>query len=112
MLPTQRAGMPRRDMRFTKSTVAECHGINGKGDGPRAITLAPRPGNFVSAAVSAKSDKELLRIIADGTPRTAMQGWKTQLSEEDRLNVLAYIRSLVHFQTPSLTPPPPQNRTN
>ena len=86
----------------------ECHGETGRGDGPRAALLAPRPGNLVSAATSTKSDEELLEIITDGAPRTAMRGWKDKLNEEDRLNVLAFIRSLVRFQKPSLTPPPPE----
>ena len=86
----------------------ECHGKRGRGDGPRAPLLAPRPGNLVSAATSTKSDAELLGIITNGAPRTAMRGWKDELTEEDRLNVLAFVRSLVRFQKPSLTPPPPE----
>ena len=86
----------------------ECHGERGRGDGPRAPLLAPRPGNLVSAATSTKSDSELLEIITNGAPRTAMRGWKDELTEDDRLNVLAFIRSLVQFQKPSLTPPPPK----
>ena len=86
----------------------ECHGKRGRGDGPRAPLLAPRPGNLVSAATSTKSDAELLGIITNGAPRTAMRGWKDELNEEDRLNVLAFVRSLVRFQKPSLTPPPPE----
>ena len=86
----------------------ECHGQEGHGDGPRAPMLAPRPGNLVSAATSTKSDGELLEIIANGVPRTAMRAWKETLTEEDRLNVLAFIRSLVRFQEPPLTPPPPE----
>jgi len=75
----------------------ECHGVQGHGDGPRATTLAPRPGNLVSAATSSKTDDELLIIITNGVPRTSMQGWNDRLSPDDRRNVLAYIRALVHF---------------
>ncbi len=75
----------------------ECHGVGGKGDGPRAPMLAPRPGNLVSAATSTKTDDELLAILADGVPRTAMKSWKDRLTLDDRRNVLAYVRSLVHF---------------
>ncbi len=85
----------------------ECHGAEGRGDGPRAALLAPRPGNLVSAATSAKTDAELLEVIAEGVPRTAMSGWSHQLSDYERRNVLAYLRSLVHFQEhPSGTLPP------
>ena len=86
---------------------AECHGPEGRGDGRQAITLSPRPGNLISAQTSAKSDQDLLKIIAKGKPRTAMAGWEQRLSSEDQAAVLAYIRSMVKF-TRSATPPPPQ----
>lgn len=84
----------------------ECHGAEGRGDGVKAPFLSPRPGNLVSAATSAKSDKDLLKVIANGRPRTAMPAWKDQLSEEDQQAVLQYLRSLVRFTRP-LTPLPP-----
>lgn len=86
---------------------ADCHGPEGRGDGRQAITLSPRPGNLISAQTSAKSDQDLLKIIAKGKPRTAMAGWEERLSSEDQAAVLAYIRSMVKF-TRSATPPPPQ----
>jgi mono/diheme cytochrome c family protein len=86
----------------------DCHGPQGRGDGVKAPFLSPRPGNLVSAATSAKSDKDLLKIIANGRPRTAMPAWKDQLSEEAQRDVLRYIRSLVQFHQ-SLTPPPPSS---
>ncbi len=101
-------GDPERGREIYDKYCMECHGETGRGDGPRAALLAPRPGNLVSAATSTKSDAELLGIITNGAPRTAMRGWKDELTEEDRLNVLAFIRSLVRFQKPSLTPPPPE----
>ena len=86
----------------------DCHGTAGKGDGPKAPFLSPRPGNLVSAATSAKTDKELLRTIAQGKPRTAMPGWKEALPEEDQQAVLQYIRSLIQFSRfPTATPPTP-----
>lgn len=85
---------------------AACHGASGKGDGVKAPFLSPRPGNLVSAATSAKTDKELLRTIAQGKPRTAMPAWQDVLPIEDQQAVLQYIRSLVRF-TRSQTPPPP-----
>ncbi len=84
----------------------DCHGPEGRGDGSKALSLSPRPGNLVSAHTSAKSDQELLKIIANGRPRTAMPAWKGYLSEEEQQAVLDYIRSLVKF-TRSATPPPP-----
>lgn len=84
----------------------DCHGSEGRGDGRNALSLSPRPGNLISAATSAKSDQDLLKIIANGRPRTAMPAWKDELSEEEQEAVLTYIRSLVRFNR-SLTPPAP-----
>jgi mono/diheme cytochrome c family protein len=86
---------------------AGCHGPEGRDDGKQAISLSPRPGNLISAQTSAKSDQDLLKIIANGRPRTSMEGWSVRLSEEEQRAVLAYLRSLVQF-TRSATPPPPQ----
>ena len=41
--------------------------------------------------------------VIDGKPRTAMLAWKDQLTDEQRQDVLAYIRTLVRFYKP-----PPQ----
>ena len=87
---------------------ADCHGPEGRGDGPTATSLSPRPGNLISAQTSAKSDQDLLKIIANGRPRTAMTGWNERLSRDEQLAVLAYIRSLIKF-TGSATPAPPSN---
>src|SRR5215831_10254435 len=82
----------------------DCHGSEGRGDGRKALSLSPRPGNLISAATSAKSDEDLLKIIANG--RTEMPAWKDELSDEQQRDVLAYIRSLVRFSR-SLSPLPP-----
>ena len=87
-----------------------CHGPEGRGDGPEAPFLSPRPASLISAGSSVKSDAESLAVIANGKPRSAMPAWKDRLSEEQRREVLAYIRSLIRFQPKSLTPPPPQER--
>lgn len=86
---------------------ADCHGPEGRGDGQQATSLSPRPGNLISAQTSAKSDQELMKIIAKGRPRTAMTGSEGRLSTEEQAAVLAYVRSLVKF-TSSGTPRPPQ----
>jgi cytochrome c553 len=75
----------------------DCHGATGKGDGSKSPSLSPRPGNLVSAATSAKTDKELLRIIAQGQARTAMPAWQDVLPADDQQAVLQYIRSLIRF---------------
>ncbi|HJT20307.1 MAG TPA: cytochrome c [Nitrospira sp.] len=87
---------------------ADCHGPEGRGEGKLATSLSPRPGNLISAQTSAKSDQDLLKIIANGRPRTAMTGWNDRLSEDEQRAVLAYIRSLVKFSRPATPAPPAQ----
>lgn len=41
-----------------------------------------------------KTDAELLAVIENGRPPTAMVGWKGQLSAAEIQDVLAYVKSL------------------
>lgn len=69
-----------------------CHGQSGKGDGPIGQSLVPPAANLT--LLGKKSDKEILRIIRKGRPGTAMPSWKNDLSSQEILDVLAYIRTL------------------
>ena len=67
-----------------------CHGGMGKGDGPIGKMLIPPAVNLT--VLGEKSDKELLTTIQDGRPGTAMPSWKGNLSPQDILDVLSYVR--------------------
>mgnify|MGYP005607603613 CR=1 FL=1 len=71
-----------------------CHGAQGKGDGPIGKQLKPPAGDFTSAESKKKSDAELLDVIQNGKPKTAMVAWKSQLSEAEIQDVLAYVLTL------------------
>jgi mono/diheme cytochrome c family protein len=71
-----------------------CHGPQGRGDGPEGQLMKPPATNFRSPASKAKPDDVLLKAIREGHPKTAMTDWKRELSEEDIINVLAYVRGL------------------
>lgn len=71
-----------------------CHGPSGKGDGPIGKKMKPPAPDFTSAASKAKSQDELRNIIENGIPKTAMKAWKTQLTEAEIQNVLAYVLTL------------------
>jgi len=98
-------GDPDEGRLIFEDRCASCHGLQGRGDGPRAPYLSPRPASLISAGTSVKSDAELLAVIANGKPRTAMPAWKHLLTEEQRRDVLGYIRTLVRFHA-SPTPAP------
>ena len=68
-----------------------CHGASGKGDGPAAAALNPKPADWTSKRVQEESDGELFWKISNG--RGAMPPWK-HLPENDRWAVIQYIRTL------------------
>ena len=71
-----------------------CHGPQGRGDGPQGQLMNPPATNFKSPESKGKPDSVLLKAIREGHPNTAMTDWEGELSEEDIINVLAYIRGL------------------
>jgi len=70
-----------------------CHGLQGKGDGPMAAMVKPKPTNFTSPESEKKSDAELIKTIESGSPGTPMADWKNTLSAQQIQDVLAYVRS-------------------
>lgn len=73
------------------ASCALCHGATGKGDGPGAAALTPKPRNLADKAIQAQTDGELYWKISEG--RAVMPPWK-QLPEKDRWSLVHYIRSL------------------
>jgi mono/diheme cytochrome c family protein len=71
-----------------------CHGPQGRGDGPMGKALSPPAANFSSPESMRKTDAELLKVIHEGHPDTAMTAWKGSLSEQEFQDLLAYVRHL------------------
>jgi DMSO reductase family type II enzyme heme b subunit len=78
-----------------------CHGADGKGDGPGASAMVPRPRDFTTGAFKvrttesgeAPSDADLVKVIADGMPGTTMPAWRGILSDKQLQDVAAYIKT-------------------
>ena len=66
-----------------------CHGSQGRGDG--ATQFDPSVADLTSSEVLMKPDSRLLRSIHDGRTNTAMDAWKSTLSDEAMRDVLTYI---------------------
>lgn len=82
-----------------QTNCVPCHGPEGKGDGPSAEALDPKPVNL--------SDGTMMNMLSDGylfwrvskggqvDPfNSAMPAWETSLTEEQRWEVISYVRTL------------------
>lgn len=87
-------GDPQKGQAVYAMNCVLCHGPQGQGDGLVGKTIDPPAADFTSAASKKKTDAELLAVIENGRPPTAMVGWKGQLSDAEIQDVLAYVKSL------------------
>jgi mono/diheme cytochrome c family protein len=76
-----------------------CHGWNGKGDGPTAAVLDPRPRNQTNGKyMNHISNLELFAVIKGGGPARnlseAMPAWGNVLQDQDIWNVVAFMRAI------------------
>lgn len=74
-------------------SCAVCHGTNGEGDGPGSAGLEIKPANLHEDHVQELSDGALFYIITHGRAGTAMPAWDTILTEEQRWQVVNFIRT-------------------
>ena len=82
-----------------------CHGMEGKGDGPLAAALNPKPRDLSTGSFNfdtdsdgkTGSDADLKAVITKGAAAFGgsplMAPWPA-LSDDDVANIIAYIRSL------------------
>ena len=69
-----------------------CHGPKGDGTGPTAKTLTIKPANFTDAKLmSTETDGSLFWKMSKG--RGAMPSWEDQLSDTERWQLVAYIKT-------------------
>ena len=85
----------------------QCHGDEGDGLGPAAERLNPPPRDFslglfkfVTSAFDADlaNDDDLMRMVRDGMPGTAMPGWSDLLSEQEMWDAIAYIKTFAELE--------------
>jgi mono/diheme cytochrome c family protein len=70
---------------------AACHGTSGKGDGPQAATLTPKPRDVSVPEIQKQSDGSLFWKFTTG--KAPMPAYD-KLAEEDRWSLINYMRSL------------------
>ncbi|MGN6177740.1 MAG: c-type cytochrome [Mucilaginibacter sp.] len=74
------------------ANCSPCHGQKGKGDGPAAAALNPKPADHTSPALNKETDGSLFWKISEG--RSPMPQYKNILTETQRWELVKYIRSL------------------
>ena len=74
------------------ANCAACHGVNGAGDGPTAEWMFPPPGSL-PAAVDTLTTGDLQYRITNGLAGTRMPAFAVTLSENDRWDLVNYLRA-------------------
>lgn len=111
-IASQSSPSPRGRAVFEARCV-ECHGAEGRGDGPAAAFLTPRPRDFTTGKYKIRStetgsvptDEDLIQSVRQGLYGSAMPAWDRILPDEDIRAVVEYVKSLSP-QFASQTPRP------
>ena len=74
------------------ANCVSCHGDTGAGDGPLADSLPAPPANF-TIHVPFHPDGVLYAWITDGIRGTGMPGWSPQLSDQERWDLVNFLRA-------------------
>ena len=74
-----------------------CHGEKLDGAGPEGQYLIVRPTNLQTITSRAKTDWELLITISHGTAFTPMHGFRGKLTDQQMMDVRAYVRMMAPF---------------
>lgn len=83
-----------------------CHGAQGKGDGPAASTMQPKPRDHTDGRyMNSLHEGHLTRVISEGGTAVQrsplMPSWKNTLTPQQIAEVIAYLRTLA---VPPYTP--------
>ena len=78
---------------------ATCHGQSGKGDGPGAAALNPKPRDHTDKEyMSQLSDDDLMKVIKNGGASIGksplMPPWGASLKDDQIKDIIAYVRTL------------------
>jgi DMSO reductase family type II enzyme heme b subunit len=105
----QATGDGGRGKQLYDAKCALCHGAGGKGDGPAAERLLPRPRDFTAGKYKIRTtpsgqlptDDDLARVIRDGMPGTSMPAWGAVIKDaKDMQALVAYVKAFAEaFKT-------------
>ncbi len=93
-LPTKALDLAQGRKLF-EANCASCHGMLGRGDGPAAVNINPKPPALGDEqTMNAVTPAMMFRKISVGVTGTAMPAWSSKLTAEQRWDVVAYLESL------------------
>ena len=75
-------------------SCAVCHGVAGYGDGPAAADLKPKPADLTARHAASHTVGELYWWLSHGIKETAMPGFKESFSEDERWDLINFLRAL------------------
>jgi len=108
-IPAETPSLARGAQVFRES-CASCHGDLGRGDGPMAAGLDPKPANLTDgAALADASPLDFYRRVTIGVVGTAMPAFEGRLSTDDRWAAAAYA-TLLRLPPPKGEVPPALRR--
>jgi len=91
--------------RIYERECAYCHGLDGRADTKVAKVLNPPPRDFADPIAMARlDDGRVYMAIYRGRPGTAMGGRGELLTPAEIIDVMRYIRTLVHPLPAGMTP--------
>jgi len=96
-----------RGARLFARACAACHGTEGRGDGPAATDLDPRPRDLSSrrfrfrstASGEAPLGEDLERTILRGLPGTTMPAFRDLFSAEELGDLVSFVESLREIES-------------
>ena len=94
-------GNPAAGQAVYEKHCLRCHGSKLDGKGPDSEDLIVRPADLQSQSSRTKTDWELLVTISNGVLFTPMHGFRGTLTDQQMMDVLSYIRSVVPPETVS-----------
>jgi len=99
--PTPVAADLEQGKKLYQRYCTQCHGDEGQGNGPAADFVYPRPRDFTLALFKVRTtlsgqlptDHDLFHIISEGLSGTSMPAWKKFIAENDRWQLVHYVKT-------------------
>lgn len=91
-IPDRLQGNKQTGLAYYIQNCIACHGTSGKGDGPRAYFIYPRPRNFLHPASKSRFNRPVLfKAIKEGVLGREMPAWGKVLSDQQIADITEYV---------------------